>query len=79
MARTSTKIFVLEVMGRHAGWITAACGLASEAEGEPPHLLLFLKFRSIRRLSFSRVKDCVDRFGYCTVGVSEGLPMRPAN
>ncbi|MCE1171871.1 MAG: diphosphate--fructose-6-phosphate 1-phosphotransferase, partial [Azovibrio sp.] len=40
MARTSTKIFVLEVMGRHAGWITAACGLAAEAEGEAPHILL---------------------------------------
>jgi adenylate kinase family enzyme len=45
---TSTKIFVLEVMGRHAGWITAACGLASEAAGEPPHILLFPKCLSIR-------------------------------
>ncbi len=41
MARTSTKVFVLEVMGRHAGWITAACGLAAENAGEPPHILLF--------------------------------------
>ena len=41
MSRTSTKVFVLEVMGRHAGWTTAACGLAAEAEGEAPHVLLF--------------------------------------
>jgi 6-phosphofructokinase 1 len=73
MARTSTKIFVLEVMGRHAGWITAACGLASEAEGEPPHLLLFPEVPFDPEAFLSRVKDCVDRFGYCTVGVSEGL------
>src|SRR5690606_12346477 len=41
MCATSTKVFILEVMGRHAGWITAPCGLASEAEGEAPHILLF--------------------------------------
>ncbi|HJQ63554.1 MAG TPA: diphosphate--fructose-6-phosphate 1-phosphotransferase, partial [Burkholderiales bacterium] len=40
MARTSTRVFVLEVMGRHAGWITAACGLAAEKEGDAPHILL---------------------------------------
>ena len=45
MARTSTKVFILEVMGRHAGWITAACGLASEAVGEAPHILLFPEVR----------------------------------
>ena len=41
MARTSTKVFVLEVMGRHAGWITAACGLAAEKAGDAPQILLF--------------------------------------
>jgi 6-phosphofructokinase 1 len=40
MAKTSTKVFILEVMGRHAGWITAACGLAAEMEGDAPHILL---------------------------------------
>jgi 6-phosphofructokinase len=74
MARTSTKIFVLEVMGRHAGWITAACGLASESAGEPPHILLFpevpFRFRAFRH---SRRCECVEQYGYCTVAVSEGL------
>ncbi|MRD73647.1 diphosphate--fructose-6-phosphate 1-phosphotransferase [Rhodocyclus tenuis] len=73
MARTSTKIFVLEVMGRHAGWITAACGLAAQSAAEPPHLLLFpeVAFDEVRFLA--RVKDCVERYDYCTIAVSEGL------
>ena len=73
MARTSTKIFVLEVMGRHAGWITAACGLASEAAGEPPHILLFPEIAFDPDRFLARVGECVRDYGYCTVAVSEGL------
>ncbi|MDR1889496.1 MAG: 6-phosphofructokinase [Zoogloeaceae bacterium] len=73
MARTSTRIFVLEVMGRHAGWITAACGLASEAEGEPPHILLFPEIPFDPDAFLTRVKQCVERYGYCAIAVSEGL------
>lgn len=73
MARTSTKIFVLEVMGRHAGWITAACGLASEAEGQPPHILLFPEVPFDPERFVARAAECVERFGYCTIAVSEGL------
>ncbi|MBS1189682.1 MAG: pyrophosphate-dependent phosphofructokinase [Rhodocyclaceae bacterium] len=73
MARTSTKIFVLEVMGRHAGWITAACGLASEKEGDPPHILLFPEVPFDPDRFTARVKECVERYGYCTIAVSEGL------
>lgn len=73
MARTSTKIFVLEVMGRHAGWITAACGLASEGEGQPPHILLFPEVPFDPNRFIARVQECVQRYGYCTVAVSEGL------
>jgi 6-phosphofructokinase 1 len=73
MARTSTKVFVFEVMGRHAGWITAACALAARDESEAPHLLLLpeVKFDEARFLA--RVKESVDRYGYCTIAVSEGL------
>jgi 6-phosphofructokinase 1 len=73
MARTSTKVFILEVMGRHAGWITAACGLASEKTGQPPHLLLFpeIPFREADFLA--RVDQCVKQNGYCVIGVSEGI------
>ncbi|MBL8430449.1 MAG: 6-phosphofructokinase [Dechloromonas sp.] len=73
MARTSTKIFVLEVMGRHAGWITAACGLASESVGEPPHILLFPEVPFDPDRFVARVDECVKQYGYCTVAVSEGL------
>ncbi|MCK6405583.1 MAG: 6-phosphofructokinase [Rhodocyclaceae bacterium] len=73
MAATSTKIFVMEVMGRHAGWITAACGLASESAGEPPHLLLFPEIPFDEAAFLARVEDCVTRHGYCTIAVSEGL------
>ncbi|HJW23616.1 MAG TPA: 6-phosphofructokinase [Rhodocyclaceae bacterium] len=73
MARTSTKIFVLEVMGRHAGWITAACGLSSEKEGDPPHILLFPEVPFDPDRFLARVRECVERYGYCTVAVSEGL------
>ena len=73
MARTSTKIFVLEVMGRHAGWITAACGLASENTGEPPHILLFPEVPFDPERFLARVDECVKAYGYCTVAVSEGL------
>ena len=73
MARTSTKIFVLEVMGRHAGWITAACGLASENAGEPPHILLFPEVPFDPERFLARVDECVKQYGYCTVAVSEGL------
>ncbi|HWU85080.1 MAG TPA: 6-phosphofructokinase [Rhodocyclaceae bacterium] len=73
MARTSTKVFVMEVMGRHAGWITAACGLAAEQAGDPPHILLFPEVPFDEDKFIARVKETVEKYDYCTVGVSEGL------
>jgi len=73
MARTSTRVFILEVMGRHAGWITAACGLAVEKEGDAPHILLFPEIKFDEERFLARVDDTVRRYGYCTIGVSEGL------
>ena len=73
MARTSTKIFVLEVMGRHAGWITAACGLAAEREGEAPHVLLLPEIAFDERKFIARVDATVKKHGYCAIAVSEGL------
>jgi 6-phosphofructokinase 1 len=60
-------------MGRHAGWITAACGLASENAGEPPHILLFPEVPFDPERYLVRVEECVAQYGYCTVAVSEGL------
>lgn len=73
MARTSTKVFVLEVMGRHAGWITAACGLAAEQAGDAPHILLFPEVPFDEDKFIARVQQCVADYGYCCIGVSEGL------
>ncbi len=73
MARTSTKVFVLEVMGRHAGWITAACGLAADKPGQAPHILLFPEIPFDQEKFLAKVKGTVEQKGYCVIGVSEGL------
>lgn len=73
MAKTSTKVFVLEVMGRHAGWITAACGLAAEKDGDAPHILLFPEVKFDQAKFLAKVEKTVNQRGYCVIGVSEGL------
>jgi 6-phosphofructokinase 1 len=73
MARTSTKVFVLEVMGRHAGWIAAAGGLAKENESEGPHIILFPERYLDEDKFIARVDECVKKYEYCTIVVSEGL------
>jgi 6-phosphofructokinase len=72
MARTSTKVFVLEVMGRHAGWIAAAGGLAGQKAAEPPHIILFPEIAFERAKFLERVRQCVGDYGYCVIVVSEG-------
>ena len=72
MSATSTKVFVLEVMGRHAGWIAAAGGLASDAAIEIPTVILFPEITFDRERFLARVKSLVEKSGYCTVVVSEG-------
>ncbi|MGH8311079.1 MAG: 6-phosphofructokinase, partial [Steroidobacteraceae bacterium] len=72
MARTSTKVFVLEVMGRHAGWIAAAGGLAARRAGEAPHIILFPEIPFEQQNFLDRVRQSVIGFGYCVVVVSEG-------
>jgi 6-phosphofructokinase 1 len=72
MARTSTRVFILEVMGRHAGWIAAAGGLAGEAPGEPPHVILFPEIPFDEAAFLARVQESVAKYEYCVVVVSEG-------
>ncbi|MET1255142.1 6-phosphofructokinase [Aliikangiella maris] len=72
MAKTSTKVFVMEVMGRHAGWIAAASGLAAENEGDAPHIILFPEVAFNQAAFLQKVDDCVKKFGYCAIVVSEG-------
>ncbi len=72
MAETSTKVFVLEVMGRHAGWIAAAGGLAGSEPGDAPHIILFPEVPFNKAAFLKRVKFCVQNYGYCVIVVSEG-------
>lgn len=73
MAKTSTKIFVLEVMGRHAGWIAAAGGLAAEKDGDSPHIILFPEISFDREAFLAKVDKTVKKHGYCAIVVSEGV------
>jgi len=72
MAETSTKVFVLEVMGRHAGWIAAAGGLAGKDPGDAPHIILFPEIPFKKREFLKRVRQCVNDYGFCVIVVSEG-------
>ena len=72
MASTSTKVFILEVMGRHAGWIAAAGGLAGKGPADAPHIILFPEVPFDQKRFLARVDECVRDYGYCVVVVSEG-------
>jgi 6-phosphofructokinase 1 len=72
MAETSTKVFILEVMGRHAGWIAAAGGLAGKEAGDAPHIILFPEVAFRKREFLKKVRQCVNDYGYCVIVVSEG-------
>ena len=71
MAESSTKVFIMEVMGRHAGWIAAASGLAAERRGDAPHVIVFpeVPFSKVRFLR--KVKNTVNESGFCVIVVSE--------
>ncbi|MGH8073731.1 MAG: 6-phosphofructokinase [Lysobacter sp.] len=73
MADTSTKVFVYEAMGRHAGWLAASAGLAGNGPDQAPHLILFPERPYDETDFFKRVKATVERVGYCVVVASEGI------
>lgn len=73
MAQTSTKVFIMEVMGRHSGWIAAAGGLAAEEKEDAPHIILFPEVTFNRKAFLQKVDQCVKQYGYCAILVSEGV------
>ena len=73
MAESSTKVFVMEVMGRHAGWIAASAGLAGEDRDEAPHIILFPEITFDEKKFLERVRETVARGGWCVVVASEGI------
>ena len=72
MAESSTKVFVLEVMGRHAGWIAAAAGLAKDHPQAPPHIILFPEIAFDKQVFLDKVKATVKKVGFCVIVASEG-------
>ncbi|SFF65492.1 pyrophosphate-dependent phosphofructokinase [Fontimonas thermophila] len=77
MAASSTQVFILEVMGRHAGWTAAAGGLAAEREGDAPQVILFPEIVFDEDRFLAAVDRAVKTYGYCAIVASEGL--RDAN
>jgi 6-phosphofructokinase 1 len=73
MALTSTKVFILEVMGRHAGWIAAAGGLAAEQKGDAPHIILFPEIAFAQARFLHKIDDSIKNYGYCVIVASEGV------
>lgn len=73
MAASSTKVFILEVMGRHAGWIAAASGLIQNQAGDPPHIILFPEIAFEEEKFLVAVEAAVDQYGYCVIVASEGI------
>ena len=73
MCKTSTKVFILEIMGRNAGWLTAASSVWKVKDSDPPHICLLpeIPFNQEKFLKF--VSNYINKYGYCTIAVSEGL------
>ena len=73
MSQTSTKVFILEVMGRHAGWLAASAGIIKTQAGDPPHLILFPEIEFKQSNFLKKVKDTIKKYGYCVIVASEGI------
>lgn len=73
MASGSTKVFILEVMGRHTGWIAASAALGKRQYNDPPHIILFPEVTFQMEAFLTKVKEFVDKQGYCVIVASEGI------
>ena len=73
MSETSTKVFILEVMGRHAGWMAASSALARIDQKDAPHIILLPEVRFNQIKFLNKVKDVVKKNGYCVIVASEGV------
>ena len=72
MSKSSTKVFIFEVMGRHAGWLAASAGLAKSKNNSAPHIILLPEVTFNEKLFLKRVKEVVKKEDYCVIVVSEG-------
>ena len=79
MSRSSTRVFALEVMGRHAGWAAAACALAADDEGAAPHVLLMPEVVFNQGRFLTKVEEALERYSHCVIAVSEGVKGQTAS
>jgi 6-phosphofructokinase len=73
MAADSTKVFILETMGRHAGWVAASTALAKRHESDGPHIILMPEVPFNKEKFFEKIKDTISKYGYCSIAASEGI------
>ena len=73
MHETSTKVFILEVMGRHAGWIAGSSCLAQDSHPGAPHIILLPEVSFNQSKFLKKVKDTVKKHGFCVIVASEGI------
>ena len=73
MANSSTKVFLLEVMGRHAGWLAASAGVIKDSKSMPPHLILLPEIVFDEKRFLQKVKETVKKYGFCVIVASEGI------
>ncbi|RZO25346.1 MAG: 6-phosphofructokinase [SAR86 cluster bacterium] len=73
MCETSTKVFILEVMGRHAGWMAASSALARTSKNDPPHIILLPEVVFNQSKFLDKIRKCVKKNGYCVIVASEGV------
>lgn len=73
MSASSTKVFIMEVMGRHTGWIAAAGGLAAQQANQAPHIILFPEVTFDPEKFCAKVKQCVTDYGFCAIVAAEGI------
>jgi 6-phosphofructokinase len=73
MCETSTKVFILEVMGRHAGWLAASAGVIKEKIGDAPHLILLPEIKFNQSLFLKKVRETIKKYDYCVIVASEGI------
>lgn len=73
MCKTSTKVFIMEIMGRHTGWLTAASAVWKDKNSDPPHICLLPEILFNQKKFLKMVSKCVNKYGYCSIAVSEGL------
>lgn len=73
MCETSTKVFILEVMGRHAGWLAASAGVIKQQSGDAPHIILLPEIKFNKSLFLKKVREITTKYGYCVIVASEGI------